>query len=595
MIRNIFEFVQEQETSYQLPIEPVEGWSWNMKDHLRRSLLYKNSQFEIDNELRTKRPFKNIVLPLLNIQYRLEGFDVKDIDIYVTNPEHYYKSFLIKKYHDIWAVENNIDTLIDQIVESYVDYGGVLVKNGKDGIEVVDLQTIAFCDQTDLINGAFAIKHHYAPDQLREMKAWDERAIDMAITQAEYEKKQDKEGQESPTPTKYIEVYEIHGVFPDSLLVDEYTEEDTKNFSRQIHIISFYTDTNGRKQGIYFFKKKEPVSQFKFLKRDLGIFGRALGRGGVEELFEPQVWTNYSEQKITRLLDSASKVLYKTADPQFKARNSLDDLDDNEVLQIQNGADISQIDTTPRSIQLFYKSLETFKDNADRISAAGDALQGEQPKSGTPFALQELVTLENKGMHHHRRGQIAVFVDEIYRDWVLPKLAKEVQKERVYRTLLSADELQEIAETVTRNRVNRMIKDKILAGGIMDKETVAAFRGEFFESFVRGGRKRFLKIMEGEMKDEELGVMTNIAGKQKDLALLTEKVVGVVRQFMATPQMRQDPEMIKLVNTILESSGLSPIIFGANPYLPPTAQGQTQPLQQLGEAVTRQQPQNANA
>ncbi len=75
--------------------------------------------------------------------------------------------------------------------------------------------------------------------------------------------------------------------------------------------------------------------------------------------------------------------------------------------------------------------------------------------------------------------------------------------------------------------------------------------------------------------------MTNIAGSQKNLALLTDKMVNVVRQYLASPQIRQDPEMAKLLNIILESSGLSPIMFGPAPMA-------QQPMQQAQQPATSQ-------
>ncbi len=166
-MRDVYSFVEEQEIAFRNKIPLEDGWMWNFADHIKRSFLYKNSQFLDKNEDRDKRPYKNIVRPILNIQYRTEGFDVKDIELYVDNSEEYYKSFLVKKFHDMWALKNEIDTFIDELVESFVDYGGVLVKNVK-GIrpEVVDLRTIAFSDQTDFLSGPFAIKHYMSPSQL---------------------------------------------------------------------------------------------------------------------------------------------------------------------------------------------------------------------------------------------------------------------------------------------------------------------------------------------------------------------------------------------------------------------------------------------
>ena len=53
---------------------------------------------------------------------QLEGFDVKDIIPFVDDVDLAYKSFLTKKYHRKWARKNEIDTFIDDVVESAIDW-----------------------------------------------------------------------------------------------------------------------------------------------------------------------------------------------------------------------------------------------------------------------------------------------------------------------------------------------------------------------------------------------------------------------------------------------------------------------------------------
>jgi hypothetical protein len=586
---NIYDYVIEEESAYKKPINVSEGWDWSMKEHIKRSTLYKNSQFERDNENRDKRPFKNIVRPILNIQYRTEGFDVKDIELYVNNPESYYKSFLVKKFHEKWALNNEMDTFIDEVVESYVDYGGVLVKNVEGAKpEVVDLRTLAFCDQTDILSGPFAIKHNFSPMQLREMakKGWGDSkkgaTIDVETLIAISEKSRKSEADiKNETPGKYIEIYELHGVFPDNFLKREDSEE--RAYTQQIHIIAFYKDRNGQDIGVTLFSAREPKLPFKFLVRDK-IKGRALGFGGVEELFEAQVWTNYSEIQIREMLDLASKTLYKTTDQRFKTRNQLINADNGQIFDLQQGADIAQIDTTPRNLAVFNNALEQWEEHANKIGAASEILQGESPSAGTPFKSLEAQIIEGKGLHRWRQGKIAVFIDEIYRDWVLPYIAKEIVKGQKFLAELSVDELQSIANQIIENMTNNFVKERILNGQLVFPEEMREFREKAMEKFIQGGQNRFIEILKDEFKEEPLDIKTNIAGKQKNLALLTDKVVNVLRQFIATPEIRQDPEMIKLLNTILESSGMSPIIFGVSrPAIKPEGSASTEPLKQLAK------------
>lgn len=299
---NPYDLIKRETANYKTTQVPLaDGWEWNMHDHVRRSFLYKNSKFSKGADDGT-RPFKNIIRPILNVAYRSEGFDVKDIVPFVNDPKNYYKSFLVKKFHPKWARENDIDTFIDELVESYVDYGLALVKNVNNvRPEVVPLQRLAFCDQTDILSGPICELHHYTPDQLSEMKGkWYDSEIDQAIIQCSTTKTvplaNDNKAQ---TPSKYIEVYELHGTFPDSWLnkTEGESDSDEISYSKQIHIITFYPSADGNKNGICLYKGKERDERYKAIKRD-PIFGRACGFGGVEELFEPQVWTNYSELQL---------------------------------------------------------------------------------------------------------------------------------------------------------------------------------------------------------------------------------------------------------------------------------------------------------
>lgn len=585
MLNDVYSYIKREETNYQKPIQLEDGWDWGMRDHLRRSFLYKNSQFEEDNLNRDLRPNKNIILAILNVEYRTEGFDVKDIELYVDNPDEYYKSFLVKKFHTKWALENEMDTFIDEVVESYTDYGGALVRNtNKNRPEVVDLRTMAFCNQTNLLDYPFCIKHSFSPAQLRKMDKWGQDAygatisLDNLITLCKDEKS--------------IEVYELHGMLPSEWLNDNMREGEIFD-TNQIQVVAFYKDSNRIEYGVTLFKYREPKLPFKFLKRD-DIKGRALGRGGIEELFEAQVWTNWNEVKITEMLEAASKNVLLTDDPSFSAKHpsGLKNVTNNEVLEVSPaGKGVWQMDTYPRNIAVFNDAVARWQEHTQILGSASEGLLGDSPSSGTPFKLFEAQNIEAKGIHRYRQGKIATFIDEIYRDWVIPHISKQITTDNSFLAELSGDEMLEVADKVINHHTNRLIVEKILNGEMIDKEEVEAYKQTMKETFYKSNKK-FIKILAEDFKDKSLSVMTNIAGKQKNLALLTDKLVNVMRQFLATPQLRQDPEMVRLLNIILESSGMSPIMFGsASPMLMQPQQqpgATTEPLAALSQA--QQQP-----
>ena len=60
------------------------------------------------NDPKTKPPYHNIVMPILEFRYAAEDRDVKDIVFETEDPEKQHLSFLIKKYwDDVFTIENN--------------------------------------------------------------------------------------------------------------------------------------------------------------------------------------------------------------------------------------------------------------------------------------------------------------------------------------------------------------------------------------------------------------------------------------------------------------------------------------------------------
>lgn len=594
MSQTIYEYVKKEEANYRtLPIQVADNYEWQMYEHIRRTVLYKNSQFTTGNNDST-RPYKNVIRPILNLQYRAEGFDVKDIELFVNDPQEYYKSFLLKKYHEKWARENDIDTFIDDMVESYIDFGGALVKdvNAERPI-VVPMQQLAFCDQTDILSGAICLRHNYSVDQLKAMEAkgWGNKAngatttIDELITLCSAEKSPDNlpNAPKIKTPSKYIEVFELHGTFPQSWLTPDadIPDSDKYNYTPQMHIIAYYkgkeTADQG-KSGVTLFRGKEPVSPFKLVLRDK-IYNRALGFGGAEELFEPQMWINYDMIRIKDMLDTACKIIIKTTDAGFANRQRTNKMKNGQVVEYAKGETVDQLVLTPTNLPLFENSITMWETQAKTMGSANDAIQGKNPASGTPFALQELVTQEAHSLHEYRKGKLATFLDEVYRDWIIPRIAREVVNDQEFISDLSLEEMQVIAYNLSNIEANKAIKEAMFSGKMIDQATIDALKKTAYENFMAQGSKHFIKILSGEMNKDLICVFVNIAGKQKDLFDKTQKLTNIFRQIIANPQALDDPRMAKLFNQIIESSGLDPIDFGSIPTQKPATPQAPIPVQ----------------
>ena len=591
-MKDIYSYITSEEANYKaMPVPIAEGWEWSMPNHVRKTLFYKHGIFTDDND--ENKPFKNIVLPILRLRYRTEGIDVKDINLYINSRENYWKSFLIKKYHDKFARENNVDMFLDEASENDIDYGGVLVKDiGETLPQVVPFERIAFCDQTSILSGVICEKHNYSPSELLEMKSvgWGDKnsgatiTIEDLIVLSQAEKSiPNSAGQKAKTPGKYIEIYELHGYLPSEYLSEDTDEE--KEYSNQMHIVAYYKDQNDDRQGVTLFKSPEKKSPYRF--RADKIFGRALGFGGVEELFHSQIWTNYSMIRMKEMLDSAAKTILQTADASFKTRNSnLNSVDNLEVLVVEDGKPVSQIDTYPRNLVLFDNAVKEWEVHAKEMGASTDSIQGVQPASGTPFKLQELLVNQSSGLHEHRQGKFAKFIEELYREIILPKIVREIVSGVEFLSELTLDEMKYIVDGVVRNQSKKYFTEKVLNGETIQPGEQDAYEQSIRDNFMKGGRKKFIKVLKDELKDIPVDIEINIAGKQKNLARMTDKIVNIFRQVISTPQILQVPGMADLFNQIIEYSGLNPVDFsGLNEVVPQQeGGGGTEALQDLNES-----------
>ena len=569
-IPSIYQYITSEEEAWRTARVPLaSNWrDWNFFEHIDRSYLLKNSRFYQGTQ-DYRRPFNNIILPIANVNYRTEGFDVKDVQIYVDNAENYHKSFFARKFHNWWAKENDIDTAIDESVESYFDYGLTLLKNVNEARpEVIQLQQIAFCDQTSILNGPICLKHHYSISELLDMKGkWKDAEIDKAILMARFAKPT-IEGDTTKTPGKYVEVYELHGMFPESWLGAEKLGEeweDTGKYSPQVHIVTYYVNENEQnKNGICLFKGKETKPIFKALVRD-PIFGRACGRGGIEELFHPQIWTNYSELHISQMLEAVSKIVLKANKKKITAINNFSNVKHGQILDMDGDGTLEQLVIQPINKAAFDNFVNKWEQVARTIGSASDPALGLNPVSGTPLGTTEIVTQQGIGIHEYRQGKIATFWAEVYRDWVLPHLAKEINKGSKWLDDLSLAELQDVAEKIVTKQSNDKIKQMVLDGELPEQEEIDQLKIVLKETFMKGGSKRFLEIIKGEFAGLPTDVEISIKGKQRNLAEVTSKLNSVFRTLL-TPgvvqQVQQSEGLSDLLNQVFESVGFSPVNFG---------------------------------
>lgn len=559
----VYQFILSEESNFKAVRVPITtSKDWNMHEHIERCTNVANAWYHKGNN-DGKRPYKDVVTPVLNVSKRSEGFDVKDIVPFVNDAEKSFKSFLIKKFHPKWARNNELDTFIDELVDSSIVYDLSLVKkNAKQARpELVQLQTIAFCDQTNVLGGPLCLKHAFNPADMDEFRGtWDSEKIDEAIVMAKSEKTVSQANDRKvKTPGKYIEVYELHGSLPESWLYDDGNPD---KYVPQLHIVCYYTSQDGSKNGITLFKgKSKKIGEiFKALVIS-PVFGRACGRSIVESLFEPQVWANYSAQKIKKLLDSAINV-FQTADDEI-ANQPVDNIKENTILKHADGKPLSRVDGTLQNLQHFQNYQNGQENDARIIGSASETALGQNPASGTPLGTTQLVTYGGQGIHEHRQGKIATFFsDVLYRDWILQFLVDEMNGGKKFSEELTTDEMIEVADMISTNRAEQQVINSILSGKIVTEADRENMKSLYRDQFMKGGNRKFFEVVKDELKGIPMDVYVNIKGKQRYMAQNADKITNVIREIMRNPQaFAQIPGLGKAFNQLLEESGMSSIDF----------------------------------
>lgn len=596
---DIFSYIKTKEAQYQTDeIRVGENWNWNMREHVQMIFHLKHSQF-YKGENDYLRAFKNIMHPMLQLAYWTEDIDVKDVVFFIESGNGRVLSFLLKKYHDeVFVRKYNIDDLFDEITEQEIDYGGCIVqRTSTPKPEVKHLVEVSFADQTNLTGGAIGFKYNFSPDGLRKCKSkgWGEESngadisIEELITLASAEKEASgtNNQKKNETTSKNIEVTMVRGSLPEHYLLDNDNMED---WYGQMQVVAFYTDPKGKKHGVRLYRKKAKEENIK-THTTQGIPNRALGWGAGEALIHPQIWTNFYNIHKHNLLEAGSKVPLVTDDPSFANRNEIQDMDNLEITTVSEGASIRRIDTLAiNNIQLYSQAINDVYEEAQLINSAFDPILGKEGVSGTTFRGQERTVAQGRGSHDRNRGKRAKFIEELYRDYILEDLKLEILQGQKFLASLTADELSWIREQLATNYANKKIKKLLLdfSKPAPTKEAQQQLKQTFIDEFNKGGNQKMLEILREDFKDVEIRMGINIANKQKDLRLLTDKLLSIFQTAFANPQAfqmaMQNKALAKSFNDILEFSGLSQADFSAlteAPTVPP--QPNQQPLPALAQ------------
>lgn len=594
---DIYTYVKSEETNFETEeIQVGENWYWNFKKHVQLIFHLKNGVF-FTGDNNWLRAFKEVMQPMIDLANWTEDLEVKDTVFYIEGKDDRVASFLIKKYHDeVYSREHNLDALYDDVTESDNSYGGVLVQDGVEVPEVIKLKKIAFCDQTDILGSPIAFRFDFSPDKLRSMAdfGWGKESngatisIEDLCVLANNEKASGglNDSDKTKTPGKNIEVYIVKGNLPEHYLE---SNDNMEEWYGQTQVIAYYTKKDGKQEGVTLYRKKSFDDLLFFTSSE--VEDRALGRGVGERLIHPQIWTNFLTIHKMNMLEAGSKVPLYTDDPTYTTKNRIQDMENLEITTIEDGKRIYQVPTVaPANVQLFQNAVNEWYQQAQTGGDATNSLMGVEESSGTTFKGQERLIAQGKGPHDRKRGKRAKFIEEIYRKMIIPKMTKKMFSGKKFLASLTADELTWVAEQVAINETNKDLMERMFTGETVTKEQQTFMMEEMKNKILKKGSKHLIELLKDEFKGAEIKMGINIAGKQKNLAGMSDKVLSIFQYIFANPQgfqqAMQIPALAKSFGDILEFSGLSQVDFASLITAPQTQL--MQPQEQATPELTLQ-------
>lgn len=537
----------------------IDGLTFSQWQTLKKIEFYSNSRYITGDkdELGRDKPFYNIVNYRVNVAVRATDIDVKDIKVEADNPEFAEYGFIYNKEAYEWMKESNFSLFLNEFGQTRPRYGGVLVKkclekdNGED--EELEIQVVPWknvvTDLVDIANGTIIEKHYMLPNELAERDGvWDN--VREALKLASKNEKNLQRGQ-AKTESNRIPVYEITGVFPETHDPEIGDSGDENVFK----LMQFIVAGEPGKQ-ILLYKEDLEEFPYKYLPWEK-VPGRGLGRGVVEEGFEAQRWTNDAVMGETNAMTLAGKAIVITESDNL-GDNAITDNVNGSVIKVEQGkaGTTHLLGLLPEGYQGFEGLKNSWDTQIQRSTNTFDAVTGETMPSGTPLGSVAIQAQQASSYFDYKREEAGIFLVEIFNDWILPFLAKRLNKAHILDSEFSPDELMKLDEGFATHLVNQEVKTKILAGQIVSPAEYQAGLQFVKQQLAQKGERRFLDIPKGFFTDFKPKVSVIITKELKDPDTEKASLQFISQMLGANPMAMQDPVQAKIIGRMAELGGI---------------------------------------
>lgn len=569
--QSILKLVQERENTYVNGNTTISKYvEYSQYETINTIEAYLNSKHisGAHDALGREKPFFNIVTAASNIWMRATDIDRKDIRFKATKVSHIIPVFLANAVLQDWMKKNNFGSFLNEWGKTLARYGSAVTKfiekDGELHMKVMPWNKL-ITDDIDFENNVKIFKFYLTPAQLRTNPVYNQEIVEKLI-----QSKQSREilgGQTVNTLSDYIELYEVQGSLPQSMLDD--SDNDTV-YVEQIHIISLGIES----EDCTLYKGKLKKSQYHkadLVKEDC----RALGIGAVEHLFQAQWMVNHSAKLIKDQLDMVSKVIFQTADTNYVGRNALKNIENGDIMIHSANAPLTQINNNSHDITSLQNFSQMWQNISKEITSTPDAISGNTMPSGTAYRQVAILNQESHSLFELMIENKGLAIEDMMRKHIIPYIRTKLNTKEEIVAILDDHQIKQIDSwyiTAKANEiVNKKVIDKVLEGNIVSPyqqdEMLQEESTKIASELSQLGNQRFIKPSELDDKTwKEIldidwdAIEVEVTPEQSNKEVVMTTLTTVLQTLATNPNVLQDPNMKLIFNKILGMTGeISPI------------------------------------
>lgn len=598
--QGLLNLIHDMRRSYvEDDIQIVEGLTWNQRKLLNNIHYYLLSKFESGqtDENGNERYFHNIINSRNAHASKNIDLDTKDILLTADSESGWFFSFILRNEIRSWMDKSGFASLLNDLSENLPKFGKVIWEkcydeDGNIKIKEVDIRDCIFDPSAKTIypkdSGAFLKRTILAPWEIMEKVEygnWDRDSAIALINAAPI--KQDKfissNGSGSFASTTYsmtdtipsIDVYDCWGFFPASDLRaagckmnGEEDMEDGKDGMETPEYLYAHAVIggieSGAKEGNILFAELAEMEDFPFKECNWHrkIAGRSLPISNSELLIDLQARMNELINRFFSALRMGSLHLFQTRG-MTGLSNLLQDAQDGDIFEVKS--EITPIPTELRAFQQYAVEVQNIEAQADRICNTVEVVTGEALPTNTPFRLGAQLTVSAQKIFDKVREDCGIFITEVFTDWILPEIISELSEEHVLELVGSVDELRTFDEMYRKYLLAQSVKDYVLQiGRLPADEELKMVEQTLADELKNADRK--VKIEKKYFTLEKIKSMRlsfDVTDERKNFNAQSETMSNLLQIIASNPAIMQDETAKKIIGSILEAKGISPIQFAS--------------------------------